>query len=464
MKKYIIYKAIFASVFLLLFSCDRDEVINPNIQGNNYILTTQSDVDDFDTKDDILTLTITGEGITDISSLSFVAVKNLIIENTGIVNLDLPNLQSVTVSLQLIGNTKLEAIDGVSELKFFGGNFLIEDNDTLSDISGILGLKVFNGTLIITGNAILGENVVPLPSDDFGFGPISVLINDGVLSSSDVILADNHPNAVTDASLIGVGEDVTIIDYTLTSKADVLAFENLDPDGIVNNLTLRGEDIDNAAAQSLVEKITEIQGTLTIDNTSITTTENFINKIDCQGGFSITNNESLTNPNGFKGYTEIGGDLIIEDNSNFVFYSSDALTNITRINGTLRIISQYTMQPFLKSLKYVEGDFDVEGGGTNSTFLLWDFNGMALDSIGGDLILKNNQYLSNFNGLHNLKKIGGDVTITGNSTAIKAFADDNNATSWILFKNYKESGVISSSAVLTLYRWDGTEVDLDAIQ
>src|SRR5690606_32593043 len=113
-------------------------------------LTSQAEVDRFRSTDDILTLTITGESITDLSGLDVQKAKNLVIENTGITNLSIPTLNAITVSMRVVGNPELVAIDGLNNLHFVNGSLTIEDNDVLVDISGLSGLKVFSGNLSIT--------------------------------------------------------------------------------------------------------------------------------------------------------------------------------------------------------------------------------------------------------------------------------------------------------------------------
>src|SRR5690554_3899572 len=115
--KYIVQIISICLVFFFA-SCERDQVENPNLEGNDYELTSQQEVDGFSKTENIRTLTVSGEDITDLSNLPVISLKNLIVKNTGIVHLSIPALQSVTVSLQISGNSELKTLNGLNNLKF----------------------------------------------------------------------------------------------------------------------------------------------------------------------------------------------------------------------------------------------------------------------------------------------------------------------------------------------------------
>jgi hypothetical protein len=467
------------SLCLILFSsCDRNEVENPNLKGNDYVLTSQGEVDEFSEVENIRTLTIKGEDITDISNLPVVTVKNLVIENTGIVDLSIPSLQSVTVSLQIIDNDKMETVDGLNNLKFFGGNMLIKDNDVLHDISGILGLKTFYGSLTVTGNPNLGENVVPIPSEEFGFGPIKKLIDEGVIPNANVVtLLDNHPKAADDAALIGIPIGTTVIDYTLASKSDVENFFNFDDEGRVKDLTIKGTDIDDATLNSLIGKITEVQGTFTLENTSCRNTwleekGGFFGAIEFGGSIVIRNNQQFDNINSFqplKGV--IHGDLILEDNP-LLDFAWDAplpngagFQNITKVEGSfiVRDCAMYVTLGF-KSLEYVGEDFIIEKGEEDFRFL-WDFYDSAITYIGGDIIIRNNPNLTTLYGLERLTYVGAKKIIIVNNGGLNVGVIWGNRPGLCLIRDFYDSGVIVNPDVeVTLEDPDGNPIDFETLE
>ncbi len=468
------------AVFVLFtfFACERDEVENPNLQGSDFTLTTQTEVEAFSTKEDIHTLTIKGEGITDLSNLSVLSVKNLIVENTDIVDMNIPSLASVTVSFQIIGNDQLESLNGLTNFKFFGGELLIRDNPKLQDISGMLGLKTFYGTLTITGNPLLGENVVPLPDDEFGFGPIRKLINDGVIpKASAVTLQDNHPEAVDDAAMIGIPVGETVIDYTLSSREDVLDFTNFDDEGVVKNLTITGTDIDDATINTLIGKISEVKGTLTLDNTSCIVTWRpqdlgFFGAIKFSGGLVIKNNLQFNNINSFqplKGM--INGDLVLINNPLLDFGwdgappNGSGFQNITKIEGDL-IVRDCPMFTGLglKSLEHVGGDFIIEKGPGNFRSL-WNFAEIPITHIGGDIIVRNNDLLNSLLGFDNLTYVGADTIIITNNGDLEVGISDGDKPGLCWVRDAYDSGVIQNPDVsVTLEDKNGNPVDFETLE
>ncbi|HKK61865.1 MAG TPA: hypothetical protein VJ951_04860 [Bacteroidales bacterium] len=474
--KYIVQIISICLVFFFA-SCERDQVENPNLEGNDYELTSQQEVDGFSKTENIRTLTVSGEDITDLSNLSVISLKNLIVKNTGIVNLSIPALQSVTVSLQISGNSELKTLNGLNNLKFFGGNMLITDNDELTDISGILGLRTFYGTLTISGNPLLGENVVPLPDEEFGFGPIKRLIEEGVISGSgNVSLQNNHPDAVGDASLIGIPVGETIIDYNLTSKSDVLNFSNFDDEGKVKNLTIKGSDIDDATLNSLIGKISEVQGTFTLENTSCVVTwlpENggFFGAIEFGGSIIIRNNQQFNNINSFmvlKG--TIHGDLILEDNPQLDFGwdgappNGSGFQNITEIEGSLIVRDcPLFMSLGFKSLERVGEDFIIEKG-EDGFRVLWNFADLIITHIGGDIIIRNNPMLNSLLGLNNLTYVGAEEIIIENNGALEVGISDGDKPGLCWVRDAYDSGVIVNENVeVTLEDPDGNPVDFETL-
>src|SRR3546814_1179507 len=79
----------------------------PSSAGSSYVLTSQSEVESFRGGEKIHSLTIQGEGITDLSGLALQKATELIIENTGIENLELPQLNAITSSSEdsSVGNS-----------------------------------------------------------------------------------------------------------------------------------------------------------------------------------------------------------------------------------------------------------------------------------------------------------------------------------------------------------------------
>ena len=86
-------------------------------------------------------LIISGEDITDLSALKFASIGSLIIRNTNVLDLSLPNLTSVQEELRIEGNSKLIKISDLSKLKEINGELVINNNVLLTDISGLLDVQ-----------------------------------------------------------------------------------------------------------------------------------------------------------------------------------------------------------------------------------------------------------------------------------------------------------------------------------
>ena len=209
--------------------------------------------------------------------------------------------------------------------------------------------------------------------------------------------------------------------YVLDGIAQVNAFSPSST--IIGNLTIRGSDVTDHAVSFIKTKISEIRGTLTIENTALVSTENFIESVACKGSIILRNNPEMFNSNGFKGYTRINGDLVIENCPKMAYWTyGSSFSNITRIEGNLRIdpateISDGGMG--LGSLYFVGGDFEINGDRINNKGYIWNLDswyqlGGGIAHIGGDLIYKNHYRVNGLSGFQNLDYIGGDIHILDN--------------------------------------------------
>ena len=409
------------SILFLLLSCDNIKDPEKELtSGKDYNIFSQEEVNNFKITDGIRTLTIKGEDIRDLSNLQFKNVKDLIIENTGIVSLTMPQLSAITRSFTIKGNNKLVDLNGLNNLKFINGPFTIEDNSSLVDISGLLGIKLFRGDLIIRNNPILGENL-PCTSPEIGFCVIKYLLENNIIEGK-VTLANNHPLAATDPTMIGQIPGNNIISYILSSKNDINNFTPLSD--TVANLTIKGIDITDLELRTVASKISLVKDTIKIENTNITTTEGFFDKVNCEGSIILRNNLNLTNPNGFKNYRNINGDLIIENCPNLFYWASPNGT--AGFSGIKRIEGNFIINPATKmsdggggfaQLSYVGKDFILIGDRTAGeiwnldTWYVW---GGGIKHIGGDLVFKNHYKVNGLSGFQGVEYIGGNIYIMDN--------------------------------------------------
>jgi len=418
--------------------------------GTNYVLKSQQEVESFQVKDDIGTLTISGEGITDLSMLSVQHARQLIIENTDIQQLEISSLNAITGALRIKGNEKLEAIDGLKNLYFVNGTITISDNPELKDISGLLNLKVFKGSLSISGNASLGENL-PCASHDQGFCVLKYLMESGVVDGT-ILLSNNAPGSVNDPALIGQTPGSDIISYTLASASDI---ENFNPlSDTVQDLRISGSGITDQLLGSLSSKIVWAKGTVTIENTNISNTEGFFDRVYCDGDIILRNNLNLTNPNGFKNYKKINGDLIIENCPNLFYWASADATagfsGIERVEGSLRINPATSMDSGgggLGKLTYVGGTLEITGDKTKGEIWnldTWHAWSGGIKYIGEDLIYKNHYKVNGLSGFQSLEHLGGDVYIldNGGPDGVIPMNSTQNQVGFCLIRQWLDNGVV----------------------
>jgi hypothetical protein len=241
--------------------------------------------------------------------------------------------------------------------------------------------------------------------------------------------------------------------YTLSSKSDVENFGSLSD--TIQNLSISGIDVTDDAIFKLKSRIKVIRGTLTIDGTSITTTENFFEYISCKGSIVLKNNLLLMNPNGFKNYTKISGDLIIDNCPDLYYWGSPAgqagFSKIARIDGSLKLSPVPRMDAGgngFAALTYVGGNFEINGDPTKGQIWnldTWYQQGGGIKHIGGNLTYKNHAKVNGLGGFQNLEYLGGDVFILDNggaSTGYIPLQSLPNMVGFCLIRKFRDNGVM----------------------
>lgn len=456
-------------LFVMLFaiSCKDDDIDS----GDNYTLTTQTDVDNFTSGGSIQSLVISGEDVLDLSPLKFTSIGTLIIKGTGIQKLDLSNLTSVAEVLTIEGNAKLKAISGWQNLKTLNGTILINNNPLLTDISALLNVERGSGKLSVINNESLGEDK-PLENNDYSYGlfPLKYL-KDNNLFEGTIRCSNNHSGSAQLVDNIGKLEE-GILSYVIDSKE---ALKNFSPGNtIVNNLTLKGAEITDTELLLVSEKVKEIRGTVTFEETKITTTQGFFNVIKINGGIVFRNNTPANgdaiDSNGIRYYKKVNGDLIIENTPIKMWNTGsnqDSFSGITEVAGDFRLINNSYMGtrgdelngfPLLAS---VGGDLEISD---NPNISNMDTYSMSLKSIGGDLIIRNNAKVNSLAGYESVKSIGGSVLIEKNGTSVSGIPDYGmtGRPGWCMVKAWIEKGIVDASQV-TAKDYAGNIIDLSII-
>ena len=470
--KILKYIAITLCVILTstVVSCEKSGDVNtPGGSGSNganngsdptsYTLTTQEQVNNLGSKKQLTSLTIDGSDITSLASLDVQTVNTLIIRNTSIQDLVLPTPTSVLNKFLIESNPYLEKISDLG-LTFSSGDIIIENNPVLVDISGFLGLKRHSGKFTVKGNASLGEDKSG-ESKEYGFNVIKELITNGILSASNVILADNHPNAVTDPTLIGQGSNTSgYYSYTITSDLDALNFE---PKGkIIQDLTITGPLVTDEGLGLIAEKIETVNGDVVIDGASIKVTEHLFSYIECLGSITLkniltydtANGNNFFNTNGFKDYTEIKGDLIL-DNVPYLSHwgAGNGFAQIKTIKGDLFVRNCGMQQLAFLSLERVEGNVTFDNNCIEMYYGFWWNLATRLTHIGGNFTLTNNDHVNGLGGYELMEYIGGNVLIKGNGPAVGGIPMESipGQVGMQLVQSWIDNGVIQPGKTVECY-------------
>jgi len=461
---------------LTLVSCNKEpKEDEPKADANDVELTTQAAVDAFKARKTMNSLTIKGEDITDISAISVTTIETLIIENTGIEELVNDSFTSINKELKISGNSKLKSISNLG-LKFCSAEVKVESNPLLDCIKGFQNLKKMSGNLTISGNPSLGADDAAA-GDEYGFNVIKKLIDNQVLTVSQITLSNNHPDAVTDASMIGCGSS-GMPSYTVRTVGDLAAITKDE----CQDLTILGPDIDNEVwALFKTTGLKVVHGNLYAEGCNFSMCSNFFYKetsgegIKVEGGITFKNfvayqeNNKSAYINSDNVPTHIGGDLVLE--KLWIHgWAGAGFNNVTEIDGNFTVKDCYTDNScFGKLLTKVHGNVTIDGllpGYNSGTKGPWNLD-MGIEEIDGDVEILNNGWMTNLTGWTHLKKIGGKLTIKNNYwagfEAQEGLGDwvKEKGLGWDLVQQWIYDGVVGVDKV-ECWNADGTKVEFKA--
>ena len=272
-----------------------------------------------------------------------------------------------------------------------GGNLRIEDDndgiDPITSLSGLGDLTFVVGGLSVRGNG----NLMSLDG-----------LN-GITTVSNLTISENGNPALTSLdglnSLAVVHADVDIINNAALTSLNGL--ENLT--GISSNVRIRFND----ALESLtgLEGLTEVRVGLGIHhNVSLESLDGLNNIISVGRDLSVIGNSALENLDGLAALTTIGDDLRLWDNA--VLTDISGLAGVTSVGGT-----------------------STPAGATAATAAAESLSAPKVGSIGGNLVVRDNDQLSDCRALYDLLTdpgaIGGTVTISGNAPDGQCNSEDD---------------------------------------
>lgn len=262
--------------------------------------------------------------------------------------------------------------------------------------------------------------------------------------------------------------------WTLNGKAEVDGFAASIADGekiVVLDLTVTGRDVTTAELTSLSMKISEIRGTLTLDGvgsedeSAWLDTNNLLLRSNCMGGIVLRNIKNIVNPNGFKDFRIVNGDLIIDNCPKLVvddWILGSGLDVIEEVSGDFVVRGLDKLHGYsLRGLKKVGGNFEISG-----VEGVWRLDGgLSVERIGGDLVLQDNKNLKSLHGFEHLMHIGGNVVIFGNGgiPLSNEPVGGEDCIGYCLIKDLKDMGAIGPDASIRLGS-AGNEINVDDLQ
>lgn len=215
--------------------------------------------------------------------------------------------------------------------------------------------------------------------------------------------------------------------YTIAGRDELLAFAPQDGSAVgetVQDLTILDPDntISDHDLSFVKNRVGKIAGTLTVEGTSLTTTEVLFNDggFTVDGGIVFRNCAQLFNLNGMKSMTAVGGDLVFENCPKIAtnWGAGSCLSQIESVAGSVKLsgVAEPMAGVTFLSLRSVGGDFT---GWRTATATFWGISdvlpletaGRPALTIRGTMPKASSRVWAFSCGL---RSVGGNVTVTGN--------------------------------------------------
>ena len=356
--------------------------------------------------------TITGDIILDGEESGITSFKGLDnVENIGAIRMrssyvttfeGLGNLQKIgSIDVEISELVSFEGIGPVAvenNLSVVGGGF---DTDDFVDPSALVNIQRIGGNLILTNNANLSDCCI-LPSLQANVEGSIILSNNAEDCNSLEAIEER-----CDEPIVDCGGDITLTTQAEVNAFDCTSVESLTIDANPNN----NDPITNLKALCSLVTIRKDLA-IRVESAQVASLEGLHNLKTIGGDFTYFGN--LPNLAGLEKLKSIGGSFVVEYQAglnNFV-----GLEALETIGGDLLILYN-TLENFkgLSNLKTIGGSITVRFGLTDVSF-----EGLsALESVGGFVIEENN--VENFVGLSSLKTINGSIVSQGTDGGIGSF-------------------------------------------
>ncbi len=367
---------------------------------------------------------------------------------------------------------KLYDFTSMQGMETIGGNLLLTSNDYMNSLGGLGTLTSIGGDVTITEN---GNETDQIPVSGLnnglpGFCLVKDALDAGIIDAGATITLSDYAGTPIDVgSLTSCTPPPLYPSVTVSTSQDVTDFEATDT---IMDLTITDFEA-YPYLDDLGNKIDVIVGVVTIEGGSDNQATTFFSNVQVDSSIIVRNTTNF-NINNFQPLTEIGGDLVLENNPGMGFHwtPNSGFQNVTSIAGSLVVKHCKDFGNAggaFESVQTIGGDFVVDscGYGTDGYNTLWDLKYMtALRTVGGNLQWIENPNLNSLGGFQFITDIGGDVTIIDHPTsggAIQDGVDGNGNPGWCAVKDALDAGIIKAGATIYLQRQDGSAVDLGTI-
>lgn len=316
-------------------------------------------------------------------------------------------LSSVGGNFEVVnGSADFSSFKG-AVLSSIGGDINITGNKGLASLEGINRLTSIGGNVVIMDNG-----AIPVISDDssVGFCIVREYINKNIISSTANIRlgTSSEPVDISELPSCDGTKPGDPQSYVLNGKAEIEAFVNAGvTDEIVNNLYVTGDDFDSGTLHSIIKRVHTIKGTLTLENIGYT------NASDGWGCGTEGFLEFFTHNGVFEG-------SIVLRNIAGTAINPNGFINMQEVKGSVIIENCYGFcmhwtnvadENFqgLANIRKIGGDMKFINSGIESWY---DGGAWAnLESVGGDFVLEGLPHLYFMRNMLNLTNIGGDLVI-----------------------------------------------------
>jgi hypothetical protein len=336
----------------------------------------------------------------------------------------LESLASVGGTVFILGNSALIALIGLESLTSIGGGLRIQVNSSLSTCNALWlcdYLAEPNGAVYIYGNAT-GCNLMDLA---FACGDIPCLPFGAYYFyyQSDI---DNFSQAFPDCTELE--GDVIISGNNITSLNGLSQVTS-----IGGSVTIGTHDVGNPSLASLtgLENLTSIGGNLWIRSNSSLTNLTGLEGLTSIGSYlEIRANIALATLMGLESLTSIGGNLQITYNSSLSVCDAEWLCNLlANTGGSVTILNNTTECSSVMDVAHSCGGIPCLPYGNYGFYSQNDINNFSqafpgCSELNGNVTIQGNDII-NLDGLSQINSIGGNLEIRDNSSLTSLTGLDN---------------------------------------